>query len=537
MAALPPIISVTLASSLILFGINLNLFLLFRERAIMFWTCAWGLYSLRFVFDLMRFLTAWSGWSVLVQTTALASGLLLLWGVFEYVSGSGRLPWIWIASAIAAAVWTVGAALAQVGPPWQATPGFVYLGLSNLAISWLYRRRHEPRDIGRRTVVIAFFLWGVHKLDYPFLQPIPGVAVWGYAAGAALAMAAGVGLLMMYLAREGRRADSSERRFGSLVDSLDDFVFTVDAAGRITGVFGRWRGEDDLRASELVGHPAAEVLGPEAARIHLDAARSVFATSEPATYEFELSQPAGSRYYQTSLSPILDPDGRCREVVGAARDVTELREALVEVQRRLAEKDVLLREVNHRVKNNLQIVASLLALQSQGFVSPEAREAIDASMGRIQAMAEVHEHLYGVPDLARIPASTFVRHLADRMMREHGVPKAPLVSVDTEGVAVSIEHAIPLCLMLSELIALQLPRLVGENTRGELRIRMRRSGPSIQLTVDVRAAGTGGAFAPQQGNANELSVKLVMILADQLRGVVEHGFDGDGPFRLVFPAA
>jgi two-component sensor histidine kinase len=152
-------------------------------------------------------------------------------------------------------------------------------------------------------------------------------------------------------------------------------------------------------------------------------------------------------------------------------------------------------------------------------------------------MAEVHDHLYDVPDLAHIPASTFVRHLADRMIREHSVQDAPLVAVDTHGVVVSIEHAIPLCLMLSELIALQLPRLTDDHARGELHIGMRRSGPSIQLTVNVRALGTGAASGGSRGSADELSIKLVKILASQLRGTVEHGMDGYGPFRVVFPAA
>jgi two-component sensor histidine kinase len=111
------------------------------------------------------------------------------------------------------------------------------------------------------------------------------------------------------------------------------------------------------------------------------------------------------------------------------------------------------------------------------------------------------------------------------------------VLVDTDDVAVSIEHAIPLCLMLSELIALELPRLTGEHGRGELRINMRLSGGSIQLTVDVRTVATEPRYPSDRSGADELSLKLVKILVGQLRGEVEHDLDGHGSFRVVFPAA
>src|SRR5262249_16688519 len=153
-----------------------------------------------------------------------------------------------------------------------------------------------------------------------------------------------------------------------------------------------------------------------------------------------------------TVSPVLDKAGH---VVGAstiARDITERKQNEAQIAASLREKDVLLKEIHHRVKNNLQIISSLLNLQSKYIGRKQALEVFQESRDRIRSMALIHERLYQSKDFARIEFGEYIRSLAPMVFRSYG-PRTGAVKLETRAdqIFLNIDTAVPVGFILNEL--------------------------------------------------------------------------------------
>lgn len=494
--SLAPVTTLTLLAALLLLVVNLNLYVSFGNRFLLLWALAWGFYSARFVFDLMRFLIDWDYWFVPVQMLTVASGVMLMTGGFQFLPAARNRSRVWISAAVLAGVWPIVAALAELGLSVAATPPFVFVGIVNLFIAWQFYLSKGLDSGGRWIVVVSFALWGLHKFDYPILRPIPGVAPWGYAAGSFFAVSAGIGLLIIYLAAERQRAQASESRFRGLVGSLDDIVFTLDPEGRPTGVFGVSNG----RAQAISG--SAEHRAP---------AMAVYRRNASVTYELELSEAGGSRFFQTTLSPIRRPSGACTEVVGVARDITSLKNTVTE-------KEALLREVHHRVKNNLQIVGSLLSLQMQDIASGEAKAAFSASIGRIYALGDVHDILYSAPNVSRIAAQKLCSTIVNRIFNSHPSARRPRTRIAVDGLAATLDTAVPLSLVITEVVAAAAEESAKDASLPQYVIRAARLDTTLRFEL---ARATGRRIGESAPPMSALRMKLVDALLAQLGATMD----------------
>lgn len=213
------------------------------------------------------------------------------------------------------------------------------------------------------------------------------------------------------------------------------------------------------------------------------------------------------------------------------RERTAVEEAL---RASLHEKEVLLKEVHHRVKNNLQIVSSLLSLQALRFEDELAAPFLD-SQARIRAMALVHEKLYRAKDLSRIDFSAYLRQLAVFLMQAYS-PKGKKIAsdIDCEEFYLSVDLAIPCGLVLNELLTNSLKHAFKGLTEGRISIHGRTKDGMATLSVSDDGAGLPEGFDIDA--VDSLGLQLVSNLTRQLKGRIEANSGEKGAsFTLHFP--
>src|SRR5262245_43890906 len=230
-----------------------------------------------------------------------------------------------------------------------------------------------------------------------------------------------------------------------------------------------------------------------------------------------------------------DSAGRPQGRVWVARDIRRRKEVEEELRRSLAEKEALLREVHHRVKNNLQVISSLLRLQAADSPSPEAARLFHESESRIRSMALIHEQLYRSGDLARIDFRDYVDGLTRNVLASAGEVGRPVkLIVDVEPVSLDLDIAIACGLVLNELLSNALKHAFPEGQSGTISVAFHCVDGFATLVV----ADDGiGLPAPSEGlgRPGALGQRLVAALVRQLRGTSSLKGDRGTQFTLTFP--
>lgn len=232
--------------------------------------------------------------------------------------------------------------------------------------------------------------------------------------------------------------------------------------------------------------------------------------------------PDGSTLWHGFITDITERKAAEDELVRTREQAVQSSASLA---RLLGEKEVLLKEVHHRVKNNLQVISSLLNLQARKASEPAVREALQSSQSRVRSIALLHERLYQSNDLANVDMATYLAGLVSEVFRAAGRPGVRRV-VAVDGIELSMELAMPCGLIVNELVtnALKHAFPAGE---GEVRVELTRQGGRTRLSV----VDDGCGLPPgAQADGTSLGMRLVRSLTDQLRGqlVVERGPGGHG---------
>jgi len=203
--------------------------------------------------------------------------------------------------------------------------------------------------------------------------------------------------------------------------------------------------------------------------------------------------------------------------------------------RSLAEKDVLLKEVHHRVKNNLQIIASLLRMQAQNFPNPELSAALRDSQNRVESMALIHEQLYESGDLREVDVAHNASMLISHLLHSFGVDPARVTGrVQMEPLPLSVGQAIPVGLILNELVSNALKHAFPEARQGAIVVEGRADRDEVHLSV--RDDGIGlPANLDIEKTEGSLGLRIVSILVRQLKGSLHVARSNGSVFRIRFP--
>jgi PAS domain S-box-containing protein len=215
-------------------------------------------------------------------------------------------------------------------------------------------------------------------------------------------------------------------------------------------------------------------------------------------------------------------------------DMTELRQAEKAVEASLREKEVMLKEIHHRVKNNLQVIASLVDLQTDTLAAPSLRGVFQEVRDRVRSMALVHEKLYQSQSLACVDFADYAFSLLDYLARSHSQPGCSIdLKTDLQPVSLSIEKAVPCGLILNELISNAYKHAFRGRTQGEVRTRL-EMGPDGRICLRVTDNGVGLPAGVDWRHSRSLGLRLVQLLAGQLHANVQVRTANGTEFEIAF---
>jgi PAS domain S-box-containing protein len=342
------------------------------------------------------------------------------------------------------------------------------------------------------------------------------------------------------LRAEKRRSDAalreSERRFRLLAEHATDMIARSTPDGVYLYASPACRALLGYAPEELVGRSARDLVHPDdrAGPAKTQARLAAPADTCTATYRARRKD-GGYVWLETTSRAVRDArTGAVLEVESVSRDVTERKRAEERVRASLKEKEVLLREIHHRVKNNLQVISSLLLLQSRHVQDARARDLFLESRGRVLAMALIHEKLYRSKDLARVDMAEYVRSLAPPLLRSATAHAADIdLRITVDNIFLGVDTAIPCGLLINELVTNSLKHAFPGGRRGLIHVDLRPTQEN-RFALTVHDSGVGLPAHVDFRRAQSLGLQLVCALADQLGAAVEVSNGAGTTFRITF---
>jgi PAS domain S-box-containing protein len=329
-----------------------------------------------------------------------------------------------------------------------------------------------------------------------------------------------------------------------VIDLNPNFVFAKDAGGRFTLVNQAVAVAYGTSVESLLGKTDAD-FNPnkeEAEWFRRDDMEVINTLKEKFIPEEVITDVGGKvRWLQTIKRPIVSADGRANQVLGIATDITArkqaeeaLQHALERIKTSLHEKEVLLKEIHHRVKNNMQVITSLLSLQSKTIRDEQALSVFQDSQNRVKSMALIHETLYQSKDLSRINFAEYLQKLVAHVSRSYRIrPEAIRININVDDVSLPIDMAVPCGLIINELASNSLKYAFPADTGGEINITFERADAQYVLRVSDTGVGLPADFDPEMGKS--LGMKLVRMLTGQLCGELECRNGVGTIFEIKFP--
>ncbi len=226
-----------------------------------------------------------------------------------------------------------------------------------------------------------------------------------------------------------------------------------------------------------------------------------------------------------------------RAVQIVARDISERKKLEAELKNSLKEKDLMMKEIHHRVKNNLMVIQSLLNLQSRYIKDTDARDIFKDSQNRAKSMAMIHESLYKSSDLKRIEFSEYINTLAKNLFYSYAAdPERVKMSVKVDKVMLDINTAIPLGLILTELISNCLKYAFPDGGSGEIKVDFHSDNEdgtsNFRLTVCDNGVGLPPGFDPKKSDS--LGIMLIYSLSEQIGALIKLDTSNGTKFDITF---
>ena len=233
-----------------------------------------------------------------------------------------------------------------------------------------------------------------------------------------------------------------------------------------------------------------------------------------------------------AIFPIKNSRGKVVHTVYMSEDITEQKLAQEQIKASLKEKEVLLKEVHHRVKNNMQVISSLLGLQISTLGDDKLAEILKESQSRIRAMAQIHEKIYQSQDLSRIDFYDYVQGLTKKLHQSYSQNPGIALQTSCENVFLSADTAIPCGLIINELVTNSLTHAFSRDDTGEISVSIHSDNNDYVLEVSDN--GSGFPAGIDFRNTDSLGLRLVTILVSQIDGHIDLDSSNGTKFTIKF---
>lgn len=324
----------------------------------------------------------------------------------------------------------------------------------------------------------------------------------------------------------------SEEKYRHLVENTNDVLYATDENGIMTYISPISKSISGFSPSEIVGRHFTEFIYKEdLARIQEQYKRIISGEIEANEYRV-VTKFGDLRWIRTSSRPIF-LSGRFLGLQGVMTDVTDRKRAEEKLKASLREKEAMMREIHHRVKNNLQIISSLLRLQSRSIKSHKLQETFRIAQNRINSMALIHEVLYRSDNLDKINFSEYVKRITNHLFSIFSQEaKQVRLDLDVGEFYLDIDRAIPCGLIVNELVSNSLKHAFSDGESGTVHVKLENK--LDRYTMTVKDTGIGFPADLDIHRIETLGLQLVNDLVHQIEGSVELQIEGGTTFRITF---
>jgi PAS domain S-box-containing protein len=423
--------------------------------------------------------------------------------------------------------------------------------------------RFGPRETALGTATVSLMaIWGTIHGHGPFgVGPSDGRLIL---LDMFIATIGCTGLLLGALIAERQGARVAARVTAGLLEAISEHapavIYVKDLVGRYLMVNRRYAEVTGLGQSAVIGKTDYELFCPEQAECFVAMDQRVIRAGHALTEE-QVAVVAGEpRNYISVKCPLLDEADEPYAVIGISTDVTdlhnaqarlrqayeelegrvrertvELATAVEELRQRNRDKETLLREVHHRVKNNLQVVSSLLSLQAQGHAEPHLISFAEDCKARVRSMALVHEQLYQSKDLQGVPLAVYVRTLVEGLMQGRSSSASRITChVDVPDQTLPVDQAIPCGLIINELVTNAFKHAFPADHSGRVTLSVSDSDAN-HIELRITDDGIGFSEDVEPSRAGGFGLRLVAMLADQLDATLTFERHSGTSVRIRFP--
>jgi len=321
----------------------------------------------------------------------------------------------------------------------------------------------------------------------------------------------------------------SAERLSSFMNSASDNFFLLDSDLNFVEINKKGLESMGKKKKEAIGKHITEIIPDVKESGRYDKHLEVLRTGKPFVIERYIPHSIfGDKHFILKSFKVGDGLG----ILGI--DITERIKAEKQIKKSLEEKEILLKEIHHRVKNNMQVISSLLNIQAGYIKDEEIQEIFHALHDRIRSMSLLYEMLYKSKDLVRVDLSEYIRNLTTRLISMYRDKVGPIdLKLNVKDVYLNLKRAVPCGLIITELVSNSLKHAFSETERGEIAVEM-YPDKGEKYTLIIRDSGKGFPEGLDFHETESLGMKLVVNFVNQLKGTIELNRKEGTKYKIVF---
>lgn len=327
----------------------------------------------------------------------------------------------------------------------------------------------------------------------------------------------------------------SKEKYRTIIDTAGEAILLYDTRGTVLEINQRALELFAFKKEEIIGKPLIKLL-PKLKinkKEALMAFKDVMMGKQISKTEWTFTNKNDEEKVVVAHYTRLKKDKKTIGLTLLLEDITERKKAENEIIRSLEEKEVLLKEIHHRVKNSLQIIDSLLSLQSAQIETPNDLELFRESRNRVKVLSHLYETLYNSKDLVNLYIPEYIGKIIYNLTSTYNISSDKIeIQTEISNISLSIETSMPMGIIITEIISNSIKYSFPGDLKGKITIKLEKENEKFILTITDNGVGLGKDFDVE--NTDTLGLKLVYLLAEQLDAHIELDTTYGNTFKIIF---